>query len=840
MGEWFRRVQYLLQRGRRLEELEADMAFHREMAGRAGQPNFGNGARLQEEAREAWGWTWIDRLGQDLRFAIRVLARSPGFTTTAVLVLAIGIGVNVGAFSLFNLLVLKPLPVRDPGGLVRLQRQSECCSASEMPYPVAMFYAQRARTLEGVLGTMGGAPLELENDAQTVSANFVTANYFTELGSTPARGRLLDAGNDGAGNAAPVAVLSYGFWQRRYGADPNIVGRTIRLNRKPVAVVGVAAYDFAGLDGQNADLWMPIGVQPYLVEGSTAVTQTDFKNARFRMWGRLAPGVTARAAEQELRALTAELGKQYPDDIWKGEYLRSDPAGVLYAMHHDEYLAMALVAVLMLLILAVACANLGGLLLARGVAREREIGIRMAVGASARRVFRQLFTESLLLALLGAAAGLALGYVVVRVALVFAKAPAWMKATPDWRVLLFAVGIAFVAAVFFGLAPAWQIARQRQRKTLVRQVLIGAQIAASCVLLIVSGLLVRAVHHALYASPGFGYEQVLSVDPGLGGYGYTPAAAQALLDQFERRLRAVPGVVSVSLSSMPPLGHGRIETIGTDIGGRNVVVYPFRVQPEFFATMGIPLLRGRNLFPGEQDAVIISESMARQQWPGEDPIGKQIPSGDGKDTVVGVTGSARLVAPNDSDAMETYHAVQTADMPMMLLVVKTAGAPADVVPMVKSIAESLDPKLLPYVRLLKGAYRENMEGPEKAAAIASLLGMTAILIAAVGIVGLIAYAVSQRAKEIAIRIALGAKPAQVLQSLLRQLVWPLLLGSLAGVAATALLSAAMRKALYGLSNLDPLSYAAAMVVLLLIAAVATVLPARRALRVDVARALHYD
>jgi predicted permease len=840
MGDFFRRIRFLVHRRDQLEALENDMAFHREMAAREGRSNFGNAPRLQEEARESWGWTWIDRLLQDMRFAARILRRSPSFTLIAVLVLAIGIGVNIGAFSLFNMLVLKPLPVRDPATLVRLQRQSPCCSASELPYGAAMFYARRTRTLEAVIGTMGGPPIRFENDAQTASAIFVTGNYFAELNSAAAAGRLLDPSRDDQPGAAPVAVLDYGFWQQRYAADPSVVGKVIHLNNKAVTVVGVTAFDFASLDGQRSDIWLPIALQPYLVDGSTALTDMNFGHATFRMWGRLAAGVSKAAADQELRALTSQLRSQYPNDIWQNEHLLIEPAGSLHVMHKDEMLVVAIVATLMLLILAVACANLGGLLLARGVTREREIGIRTAVGASAVRIFRQLFTESLLLALLGSAAGLGLGYVVVRIMLAALSAPPWMSAAPDWRVLLFAATIAVLAAVFFGFAPALQIARQRQHKTLVRQVLIGAQLAASCVLLIVSGLLVHAVHHALYTSPGFGYERVVSIDPGLSGYGYSPAAARALLEQYQSRLRAVPGVLSVALSSMPPLGHGRIETIGTDIGGRHVVIYPFRVGPDFFTTMGIALLRGRNFYPGEANAVIVSDSLARQQWPGEDPLGKQLPlDGGGKETVIGVAGTARLVTPNDSDAMETYHAVQPSDMPGMLLVVK-ANAPADIVPAAKSIAQALDPRLMPYIRLLGGAFRENMQGAEKAAAVATLLGAVAMLIAAVGILGLVAFTVSQRSKEIAIRLALGAGRADVLTSVLEQFLWPAVLGVGAGTALTLLLSHALRQALYGLSNLDPLSYGTAIVALVVIALGAALLPARRALKVDVARTLHCE
>ena len=253
MGEFFRRVRYLLNRRRLDRELENDMEFHREMAARDGRKNFGNVLRLREESREAWGWTWIDRLLQDLRYGARMLGRSPGFTLTAVLVLAVGVGINVAAFSFFNVVMLQLLPIRNPETIVRLQRRSPEASFRVMSYPQMAFYRDHAKTLEAVMGTMG-ARLELDDDVQPVGGTFVTENYFTELGVRAAYGRLLDPMRDGAADAAPVAVLGYKFWQRRFGSDPSVVGRTIRLNKKMVTVVGVTADDFIALANANADV----------------------------------------------------------------------------------------------------------------------------------------------------------------------------------------------------------------------------------------------------------------------------------------------------------------------------------------------------------------------------------------------------------------------------------------------------------------------------------------------------------------------------------------------------------------------------------------------------------
>lgn len=835
MSEFLRRIGYLLSRNRHRRELEAEMQFLREMDERAGRSvrRFGNPMLLQEQAREAWGWTWIDRLIQDLSYAARTLRRSPGFTVTAVLVLALGIGVNVAAFSLFDLAALQSLPVRDPDSLIRLQRRSPEIIAGEMPYATAIFYGEHARSLSAVI-TMMGARLALAEDAEPVKANFVSANYFSELGATAAYGRLLQASLDGAAGAPLVAVLGHTFWQNHFSADPSIVGKTIVLNDRQVTVVGIVPYGFSALDDQDAEVWMPVSQQPSLVAGSKVLT--DRAGGTVRVFARLAPGFTAKMAEQELLTLTNERRKQYPNDVWKGEYIRTDPGGHLRVFEPEMKQAAAIVAALTLLILVIACANLGGLMLARGVAREHEFSIRLAIGANRRRIFRQLLTESLLLAALGAAAGLALAWATLRIVLTVTDAPKWMSAAPDWRVLAFVAGMALLSTLLFGFTPALQMARQRHRKTLARQVLIGAQVAASCLLLIVASLLARAVQHALYTSPGFGYQQVISIDPGLGDHGYKPAAAQVYLESLMGRVRALPGVASVSLVKLPPLGHS-ISRIDTEANGRSLQIYPNWIEPEFFRTMEIPLLMGRNFLPGEKDAVIVSESLARRQWPGENPLGKRY--WDTK-TVVGVVGNAPINAMNEDDTVELYQTVQPEDMPDMTLVVKTNGAPEGLTAALKSMSQTLDPKLFPEIRLLKASFRKDMYGLQVAALAVSVIGAVAMLLSAVGILGLVAYTVSQRTKEIAIRMALGAQPGQLLASVLGQFSWPVVLGAVVGIAGTVAASRVLRRVLYGVSNLDPVSYAAAIAILIGIFACAALLPARRALKLDLARALHQE
>lgn len=837
MGNFLRRIHYLLNRRRLNAELQDDMEFHREMATRAGRNNFGNALRMREQAHEAWGWTWLDRLVQDLHYGARILKRAPGFTFVAVLVLSIGVGVNAAAFSLFDMITLKPLPVPDADRIVRLERRSPNDYTSEMSYPSFLFYRENAKSLSATMAVLGVPPMQIDDDLQPTSASFVTANYFTELGTRAAYGRLFNTSQDDSPDAPPVVVLSYGLWQRRFGSDPNVVGRIIRLNKKQATVVGVTPFEFASLGGQHPDVWMPIVRQPYFIEHSTILN--DWSNSSVRMWGKLAPGVSANAAEQELRALTAEIRRQHPSAAWDGEYIQSSPGGHMQVMQPQMYRIAAMVGALTLLILIVCCANLGGLMLARAVTRQREFEIRVAIGAGRGRILRQLCAESIVLAAIAATVGLALACAVLRVVLVNIDAPKWLSAWPDGRVLLFTASLTALTTLLLGLLPGLQIVRQRHHKMLARQMLVGAQVAASSILLIIAALLLRATQHVLFTDPGFGYEQLVSIDPQLGHHAYTAAAARGYLDRMENRLRAVPGVNSVSLVELPPLGHV-VSSSRVDISGRPVTVYPNWVAPDFFRTMGIPLRMGRTFYADEKHAVIVSESFAREQWPAQNPLGQFLGDGTTKDIVVGVAGDAHINALSDDDATEQYWPVQQDDTPDMVVIVRSSREPGSLSPTVKAISENLDPSVPPEIRQIKMLYHQNVEQIEMVATIVSLVGVGAVSLAAVGIIGLVAFVVTQRTKEIAIRIALGARPGAVLNAVLRQFRWPVMMGLAAGAGFAALVSKLLRVALYGVNNLDPASYAAAIGLLAVVVALAMILPAARTLRLDLARILHYE
>jgi predicted permease len=840
---WFGR---LFRSSRMESELDRELHFHIESlvadkiaagmteaeARRTTRLEFGGVEQVKDDCRESRGTLWVESIRQDLRFGARILARSPGFAATAVLVLALGIGVCTLAFSLFNLSVLQSIPVRNPETLLGTQRRSPENLAPNVPYTSLAFYRDRAKTLSSVMGTMMDTPMVLDHDEQRVKPAFVTANYFAELGASAAVGRLLDPVREDAVGSAPVVVLSYRLWQRSFAGNPSVVGRTISLGGCPATVIGVAAQGFANLGVDDPDLWLPLAQHGYFVAGSKALDDPKF-DGMLKMWARLAPGVTQAQAQQELLALTNQMRPLYPAVIWDGERIELSDGAHFFPLEDGAPIA-AVVGVLVLLILVVACANLGGLLMARGAGRQREIQMRLNLGASRTRVFRQLLTETLLLGLLGAIAALPLSNAALRGTLIYAHAPVWMSAVPDWRVLAFTAVMGFIAALFFGLLPTLNMVRAKRGKARGTQFVIGAQVIASCVLLILAGLLVRATMHTLYTNPGFDYEQVLAINPNLGGHGYTPARAEVYLDQMQSRLRSVPGVVSVALASSPPLVNEEVMITGIRVDGRRILIYPNWVGPEFFETLGVPLLHGRLMRAGEEHVVVLSESLARRRWPNQDPVGKQWK--DGPDTVIGVVGNTRAMELNNTDATEIYYPATTARMQEMSVLVKTVGT----APAVQAIAASLDPKLFPSITPLSAGFRKSVAQAEQIAAIVSLLGAIAIFLAVVGLLGLVAYAVTQRTREIAIRLALGASRPEIFASILRHFAWPIATGLLLGVATTAALSQVIRRGLFGISGLDPVSYAGSILLLLIVLTAAAFIPIRRAFRMDVSRTLHAE
>jgi predicted permease len=843
MGEFFRRVYYLLNRSKLERELQTEIDFHREMLSAESRKDFGNPTLMRERSREAWGWGWLDRLAQDLRFGFRLLKKSPGVTFTAIMVLALGIGVNVTAFNLVDVIFFKPLHVRDPHSLVRFSGKSPTSSSNVISYPATVFY-QQSVSLSAVMAQTSTRVTFTEETNQEIRAGVVTANYFRELGGSAAYGRLFDPAIDDSPDAPPVVVLGYNFWQRQFGGDPSVVGRTIRLNQHPATIIGVIPFNFIGLDpehGETDEVWLIISRLGYFVPDTKILTDLDDGESGVHMSARLKPGVTRRAAAAALEPLSQELVRQYPDKLPKGYHLVLFPGGYVEAFDPADlsFLPMfGLFATLVLLILVATCSNLGSLFLGQAVTREREISIRMALGATRRRITRQLMTESVLLALLGAVTGLFLSWAISRPMVAWLGGPGRLDLAPDWRTILFAFVIGGLAAVLFGLSPARQATRPAHKASRARTIFMAAQIAASCVLLVVSGLLVRGLQRAYSYDPGFDYTHVITVDPQLYAHGYKPAKATQFMDELQSRLRQLPGIEAASLVRNPPLGNRvTMQRAHDDI---KVNIHQNEISPHYFQTMSIPLLRGRDFMANDQDVIIVSESCARALWPGKDPLQQTWKLGEKKYSVIGLAGNARTTALRNGDDAQIYMPVTSANVNASILLVKTSRPPENLVANLGALARAIDPVLSPNVQPLKAMLAERLSDSKKMTGVVGGMGTLALVLAVLGLYGVVAYNVSQKRREIGIRIALGANSTQVVQNMVANFFLPLSIAMAVGLALAALLSGILRQFLYGLSNFDPLSYLGAVLLLAIVGGLASLLPARRALKVNPMEALRCE
>ena len=818
LGEVGRRLWYLLNRSRFERELRAEMAAHREMKGDAG-PRFGNELRLREEAADEWGWTWLEHVKQDVRFGARLLRRSPAFGLTAVAVLALGIGVNLAAFEVFEAVALAWLPVRSPQTLVNLSSRTTQGHRTSFSYPEYEFYRSRTSSLANSFALVYGS-VDL-NGVPGTDAEFVNSAYFTDLGARPVAGRFFDPGDEQPG-ASPVVLLGESTWRSRFGADRAMIGRTIHVNGHAFDVVGIVPSTFTAFDGAAA-LWMPVTQHEAAFSGSTLLGDWSEKGA-VRFYGRLRDGVSISAAQSELAGLAAALHRQRPADTPAGEWIDVRGAGKYLALEEANAAVVGLVAALVMLVLVTACMNLGVLVLARTLGRDREFALRLSVGASRGRLLRQLMTEQMMLGCLGAATGCIVAAVATRAFAAATRLPPGIAPHLTWRSIAVAVTLAFLSALVFGLTPALQAVRPPVSKRLrLRSVLVGAQVAAAGVLLIVSGLLVRGVTNVVRVPLGFEYEHTLVADPDLSAHGMKAGAASAFWRRVDARLRQVPGVVDAAVTTLAPFGnHVSMNREGTLFYG---------VSPSYFSTLRIPLLRGRLFRDGETGVAIVSAPLARRQWPDGDAIGQKYYDA----IVIGVVGSARTLRLGQGAAGEVYRPIEPSDpigLPMAVMIVRTSGPPQDIAATVAAIVRAQGSGLAPSVRPLADALEDKLQEPRQVALIASSLGMTALLLAVTGLGGLIAYTVSQRTREIGVRVALGARPEHVVSAILRQFSTPILCGALAGSILAAGAGTILSKELFGVSQFDPLAHGGALLLFAVAAALGALPSVRRALRVD--------
>lgn len=827
--ELFRRLSYLWNRRRLEREMAEEMAFHREQMSTDRRASFGDELRLREDAREIWGWTWLDRLQQDLVYGVRVLRKAPAFTLTAVAVLVLGIGIPLSALRIV-LAELRGGSVPDPASLVQLTRRAPGAHVTSLSVPELAFYAEHATSFRSVIGVSERNPALFGEAAggtpEPVQVAFVTSTYFHEFGVVPLLGRGLTP-DDERPAAEPAAVVSESFWRRRLAADPAIIGRSLRVNGKPVIVAGVMPRSATIRD----DIWLPLARQPHVVEGSTLLTDWT---AALEAYARLRPGVSAAASQQETRALAARLRERWPERVLEDEYLEARPILELDPGSSEVGILLTAAALVLLLFVA-ACANLGTLVLARGAAREREIRVRLALGASRLRIVRQLFTESLLLAAISGLGALLFSTAMLKVLQLQHRLT--VSLVPGWSALVATSGAALLAALVFGLLPAFRIASLVPREGRLRTILLGVQVAVGFLLLIVSALLVDGRRELAATDPGFDHRHLLWIAPGLQAHGYDATAAQAALDRLEARAAAWPEVRAISQASLAPWSDDHIGAfwVERDFVGN-------QVDPQFLDTMGIPLVRGRNFLPGETGAAILSEAAARVLWPAGDPLGRPVPWEPAR-TVVGVAQNASTGIVGQREPLEYYLTRSPEEAPDSVLLLRVSGSPRDLVRRLELAAREIDPRLQPTVEVVTDAYDREMGKAATALATIGALGTIAILLSVIGLAGLASYTVAQRTREIGVRMALGARAGHVVRAILAPMGRPIALGFAFGAAGAAAVAAALRSGIPTMSRLDvldPIPYATALALFAAVVALSVLAPGRRAARIDPMRALREE
>ncbi|MGA3323139.1 MAG: ABC transporter permease [Terriglobia bacterium] len=831
---------------------------------------------------------------QDLKYGLRMLAKNPGFTAVAVLVLALGIGANTAIFSLLDQAILRSLPVRDPGRLVVIsdaeyRRGWSTSDADEMVYSYAHYKDVRDQIplFDGVIAR-AHVPLSVASGgaAERAGGDVVSGNFFSVLGVGPAIGRVLDPEDDRVPGASPVAVLSYGYWQRRFGGDPGVVGLKISLNAYPFTVVGVAARGFAGLlRGNNVDVFVPISMKRELTPSWNGLVERDIM--WLNIFARLKPGYTREQTEAALQApyrpiLEAEIqSMKNPRATFREKYLRQHislhPAAEGINLLRQTWAKPLLVlAGLVGLVLLITCANVSGLMIAKGAGRWKEVAIRLAMGARRGSIVRQLMVESLLLSLAGGLGGLAVGNVCCRLLLYLLPqgTAASFSSELDARVLAFNLGVAVLAGLACGMLPATQASRVdpgpmlkdaspgfagRRALGRWRSALVVGQLALSIILVVTAGLFAVSLRNLLQKDPGFKPENVLffSVNPQLSGY--RGARVQAFLQELERRLAALPGAESVGAAGNGPF---------TDSDrGANITLEGYRarqdedmecavdaVSPGFFPTLKIPLLAGRDFTPADgADApkvAIVNDQFARFFFPGGNPLGRHLAFGAGdvklNIEIVGVVRNSNHLGLREKVARFVYlpylqDSLSDSQGGSMHYYVRTAGNPTVFTGYIRRTVRDMDSNVpLNEVRTLTAQIAESVYGDRMVAWLASMFGAVAACLAAIGLYGLISYTVARRTSEIGLRMALGATPSEVLWLILRKSLTLVLLGVGLGTALALASTRLVSSLLYGLDATNPLIYAAATLLLGAVAVLASYIPAHRATKVDPMVALRYE
>jgi predicted permease len=853
-----------------------------EQARRAANQAFGHVGLAKDDSRSAWMYRWIEDLGKDLRFGVRMLVKNRGFTAIAILSLALGFGLNTTIFTVVNAILLNPLPVRDVGRLVSLDNVDTKTKFTQaraeklgMSFPNYQDFRRQNEVFTD-LATWQQIPLTWSGGAEPrqVQGYIVSANYFDVLGLNPVAGRFFLPDEDTKPNSNTVAVISYALWTNKFGADPNIVGRTMNLNATPFTIIGIAPRGFKGTISlaPTEQVWIPTSMYAQVLAGFFSDNFNDRRFLAMNTFGRLKPGFALPQAEASLKTIASRLETEYPkENGGRNVALTSLAEAAVGVNNHEQFaLASAMMLGAVGLVLLIACANLANLLLAQAARREREMTVRAALGAGRSRILRQLLTESTLLSLAGAVIGLVFAY--WGRGILWSYRPSFIAQNDvdlalDSHVLLFTLGIALLTGALFGAVPAIKASAPDLADTLkaggrgnsvgwrsnpMRSLLVVFETALAMIALIGAGLFIRSQQNAQRIDPGFESEKLFMMAVDVGALHFTEGQAQEFYRAAAERAATAPGVQSATVASNFPVGGGLGRTVfpeGQDetTGYRGTLTQLDSITPTFFDTLRIPVLRGRTFTDNDRKdtlkVAIVNEAMAKHFWPNEEALGKRFHFFGEPDLrqIIAVVANTVVNQIGEDPQPVAYLPMTQGYSPFATVQVRTTGKPEAVIATVRGQVQSLAPNLaITNVQTIHEIMSQALWAPRMGAALLTLFGVLALILAGVGVYGVLSYSVNQQRHEIGIRRALGAQEGHVLRLVVGQGLRLAVVGLVVGLALAALFTRMLASLLFGVSSTDPWTFLGVTTILALVAVVACYVPARRAIQVDPLVALRYD
>lgn len=885
-----------------LTEENLRRGMSRDDASAAARRSLGALARIKEENHEGRGFPLLEGFFKDLRYAWRMLWKNPGFTLIAVITLALGIGLNTTVFTAFNAVALKPLPVRDPYGVVRLEKWFDSGRHGDIQYafsyPEYLYFARNSHALQGLVATSWNnfVPATLpDGSIEPLRARLVSANFFDELGVRPFLGRAFRPEEGREPGSNPVAVLSYRFWQNRFQSDPGALGAYLKIDNISFSIVGIAPEDFigTGVPANTPDFWTPLMMQAVVAPGQNWLDDSHAYSVQ--ILARPRPAVSSRQVQAEALLLSNQFAEAHPTSARAAnpQKVISITADVAHFMGNTEdprfKMVVGLVMFIVAMVLFIACANLANMLLARSSARQQELSVRLALGAGRGRLIRQLLIESSMLATLGGLAGFLLSIWSTKLLWIaiqqylrgpFSPGSAFIASlSPDWRVLFYTLALSLATGILFGLSPALKFSRpdltsalkdegtafgQRLGRSRLRAFLVAGQVAVSLMLLIVAGLLARGLARSLAVDPGYDARSIFMVNADYSG---DLAKGLDLQRRIVDKLRELPQTAAVSLTQNVPMAGTQtrpLQTQDTRLKNFSDFTLITTVPPEYFATLDLPLRSGRIFSPAEAArsarVAVISEQTARRIWPDENPLGRRFKlqqltgrtfTGWNEYEVIGVVKSVRSVTLSRVDALMVYVPLAPGTIEPILL--RAQGDRTGLARAVRAAVESVDKNAaasLLFISLEDGPVRFERVQANLWAMSALSLAALALALASVGIYGVMSFLVTLRTREIGILMALGANRARVLRSILLQGLRPVLIGSVLGLAGASAITSLVHALdvyapgaedpLFGVSTFDPVTFLGLSALLAVIAMLASAVPAWRALRVDPMIALRYE